>query len=74
VAAIERRWKSLLMAASVIATQTSRPSIAEDPVAPAAVSATVLHGYDRPGSGGQALALCGCFGSLAPPGALVLSL
>jgi hypothetical protein len=62
------------MAASVIATQTSRPSIAEDPVAPAAVSATVLHGDDRPGSGGQALALCGSFGSLAPPGALVLSL
>ena len=62
------------MAGSVIATQTSRPSIAEDPVARAAVSASVLHGDGRPGSGGQALALCGCFGSLAPPGALVLSL
>ena len=62
------------MAGSVIATQTSRPRIAEDPVARAAVSASVLHGDGRPGSGGQALALCGCFGSLAPPGALVLSL
>ncbi len=58
------------MAGSVIATQTSRASIAEDPVAPAAVSrATVLHCDGRPGSGGQALALCGCFGSLAPPSA-----
>ncbi len=57
------------MAGSVIATQTSRASIAEDPMAPAAVSATVLHCDGRPGSGGQALALCGCFGSLAPPSA-----
>ena len=59
MAAIERRWKCSLMAGSVIATRTSRPSLAEDRVAPAAVSAIVLHGGDRPGSGGQALAMCG---------------
>ena len=41
------------MAVSVIATQSPRPGIAEDPVAPAVVSATVLDGDGRPGSGGQ---------------------